>query len=344
MFFKLVQAIRARNPDASVFCVGDDWQAINAFAGSELRFFKDFGSYFRDTSTLSMPTNYRSARSIVQVGNGLMHGRGQAARAERSEPGEVMVADLEGFVPSGPEQTTHGGDRDQITPATLRLAWRFLSDEKDVVLLCRTHHIPWYVEGRANRSLEGLLEHVRSFLPHEAHKRITASTAHSYKGLESQAVIVLDAIQRSYPLIHPRWVFQRVFGDRIGELEEEERRLFYVAMTRAKDSLVLVTEKRRESPFLADIEQARKLTPVVWEDLAPVRGLGDQLVEVRVDGYDVREELKRDGYRWNGKYWYRCYSAAGFNLDNLRQAAWAQDGVRIEVHDDGGKFIERITC
>ena len=128
MFFKLVQAIRARNPDASVFCVGDDWQAINAFAGSELRFFQDFNRYFRDTSTLSMPTNYRSARAIVQGrATALCMDGGQAAKAKRSEPGEVMVADLEGFVPRGPEQTTHGGDRDQITPATLRLAWSFLS-------------------------------------------------------------------------------------------------------------------------------------------------------------------------------------------------------------------------
>ena len=323
MFFKLVQAIRARNPDASVFCVGDDWQAINAFAGSELRFFQDFDRYFRDTLTLSMPTNYRSARAIVRAGNGLMHGRGQAAQAKRSNPGGVMVADLGGFLRSGPEETMHGDDR--ITPATLRLTWRFLSDEKDVVLLCRTNHIPWYVEGGANRSIERFLDHVRSFLPKDCHERITASTTHRYKGLERQVVIVLDAIERNYPLIHPNWVFQRVFGDDIRGLEEEERRLFYVAITRAKDSLVLVTEKGRKSPFLTGIEKARKLTPVVWRDLAPVRGLGDRLVEVRVPGryaYAVKEQLKRDGYQWNapGKYWYRCESANGYSLDKLCQA------------------------
>lgn len=347
MFFELVQAIRSGNPHATVFCVGDDWQAINGFAGSELGFFREFDRYFRDTSTLSMPTNYRSARSIVRVGNGLMHGRGQAAQAKRSEPGEVMVADLEGFARSGPEETEHGNDR--ITPATLRLAWGFLRNEKDVVLLCRTKYLPWYVEGKANRSLTGFVEHVRSLLPEGDRERITASTTHSYKGLERQAVIVLDAIERNYPLIHPNWVFQRVFGDHIGGLEEEERRVFYVAMTRAKDSLVLVTEKGRKSPFLTGIEQARKLTPVVWEDLAPVRGLGDRLVEIRVPGryaYAVKEQLKRDGYQWNapGKYWYRCGSATGFSLETLRQAPWAQDGVRIEVYDDGGEFIERIRC
>ncbi len=345
MFFELIQAIRSRNHRATLFCVGDDWQAINGFAGSELRFFQNFDQYFQDTSTLTMPTNYRSARAIVGVGNGLMHGRGQEAQAKRSNWGEVMVADLDGFLRSGPEETMHGND--WITPATLRLVWRFLCDEKDVVLLCRTNYVPWYVSGEANRSLTGFLDHVRTFLPEDVRERITASTTHRYKGLERQSVIVLDAIERNYPLIHPNWVFQRVFGDHIGGLEAEERRLFYVAMTRAMDSLVLVTEKGRKSPFLKGIEQARKLTPVVWKDLAPVQGLGERLVEVRVPGaYEVKEELKRHGFAWNapGKYWYRCESATSFSLDTLCQEPWAQPGTRVEVYDDGGEFIERMTC
>ena len=89
MFFELVQAIRSGNPHATVFCVGDDWQAINGFAGSELRFFREFARYFRDTSTQYVPTNYRSARSIVAAGNVLMRERGKEAQADRTEPGEV---------------------------------------------------------------------------------------------------------------------------------------------------------------------------------------------------------------------------------------------------------------
>ena len=39
LFYRLVQAVREQNPRARFFCVGDDWQAINGFAGSDLRFF-----------------------------------------------------------------------------------------------------------------------------------------------------------------------------------------------------------------------------------------------------------------------------------------------------------------
>ena len=55
---------------------GYDWRAINAFAGSELRFFKRFEEYFGDAVQLEIPTNYRSVNSVVEVGNALMHGSG----------------------------------------------------------------------------------------------------------------------------------------------------------------------------------------------------------------------------------------------------------------------------
>jgi DNA helicase-4 len=89
--------------------------------------------------------------------------------------------------------------------------------------------------------LDRFLEQVRSYLPEPDRGRVTISTTHKYKGLEQSAVIVLDALDRSYPLIHPTWVFLRVFGDTIEALEEEERRLFYVATTRAAGSLAIVT-------------------------------------------------------------------------------------------------------
>ncbi len=66
MFFALAQGIRSLNPRAEFFCVGDDWQAINGFAGSDLTFFEDFATYFRDTTTLHVSTNYRSPAEIVR--------------------------------------------------------------------------------------------------------------------------------------------------------------------------------------------------------------------------------------------------------------------------------------
>ena len=48
LFYRLMDAVREQNPRVRFFCVGDDWQAINGFAGSDLRFFQNFEHLFAD--------------------------------------------------------------------------------------------------------------------------------------------------------------------------------------------------------------------------------------------------------------------------------------------------------
>jgi len=158
MFFELVSAIRSANPGVQFFCVGDDWQAINGFAGSDLRFFGDFATYFRDTSQRHIRTNYRSPRSVVEVGNALMGWRGPAAKPDRADAGLVWLCKLDEFKPSAPEQVRHNGD--EITPAVLRLLRHFLDRGLDVVMLSRRNRVPWYVSyGEATIGASDTLPH-----------------------------------------------------------------------------------------------------------------------------------------------------------------------------------------
>lgn len=345
VFFELVGAIRSTNPRAQFFCVGDDWQAINGFAGSDLRFFGDFAAYFRDASRRHIRTNYRSPRSVVSVGNAVMAGRGLAAEPERAEAGSVLLCKLDDFRPSASEQARHNGD--EITPAVLRLVHSFLDRGMDVVMLSRQKRIPWHVSygesaSRTSDPLARFLEHVRSYLSEEDRGRVTLSTAHGYKGLERSAVVVLDALKRSYPLIHPNWAFLRVFGDGIDRIEDEERRLFYVAITRAKDSLALLTEAPSQSPYLGDIHRRVQLTELSWADLPPVPSLDSARLEIRVsNAYDVRDQLKDLKYQWNaaGKYWRRSVMAEGFSFDELLGQPWTKNGVRLEVYSETGKLL-----
>jgi DNA helicase-4 len=276
VFFNLVDSIRSANPDVQFFCVGDDWQAINGFAGSDLRFFNDFSKYFQDTSQRYIRNNYRSPVSVVKLGNALMHGRGKVAKPKNQDFGWVRLCKIDEFKPS-PIERHHG---DEITPALLRLIRNFLDRGLEVVMLSRSHGLPWYVNyskatESAPNALARFVEHIRSYLPEEDRGRVSGLTTHGCKGLEKSAVVILDAVERSYPLIHPSWVFLRVFGDSIVHIEDEERRLFYVAVTRAKDSLALVTETLTESRYLADIRQRVPLSLLSWADLPPVPPLAD---------------------------------------------------------------------
>jgi DNA helicase IV len=83
LFYELVKTIRDFNQQIKFFCVGDDWQAINKFAGSDLKYFNEFPGFFCGSSTGVLVQNYRSVEGIVDLGNRLMGNRGAQARATR---------------------------------------------------------------------------------------------------------------------------------------------------------------------------------------------------------------------------------------------------------------------
>jgi len=97
LFYNLIQAIRYQNDEALFFCVGDDWQAINGFAGSDLYYYENFLQIFNPSQKLNIPTNYRSKTKIVEIGNKLMEGKGIAAKASTEELGIVDIVNLAKF-------------------------------------------------------------------------------------------------------------------------------------------------------------------------------------------------------------------------------------------------------
>ncbi len=211
LFYNLIDAIRQQNSKALFFCVGDDWQAINGFAGSDLRFFKNFTEYFPDSEKLYLSKNYRSCKSIVEVSNSLMKGLGEAGVAYKGARGNVKCLDLGNFKLNEWETDHHSGDK--ITPAMLRIIGEKLQKNQKVVLLSRKSDIYWYTQG--SNKLHDFVKYIQNYFKLSDKKKddITISTTHKYKGLEKTVVIILDAVERCYPLIHPDSIFMKIFGD-----------------------------------------------------------------------------------------------------------------------------------
>lgn len=350
LFNRLLASIRRHNQELELFCVGDDWQAINGFAGSDLQFFENFSAHIGDFKQLHIATNYRSSSSIVDIGNALMTGLGQPAVAHKDSRGSVWISDLSKFEPTLLEKQRHPGD--VISPVVVRLASKLLNQDKDVVLLCRRNGLPWFVnygesdaDGRGNVRF---LNHVRSFFAKDLRNRITISTAHKYKGLEKAAVIAVDIVARSYPLIHPDWVFSRVFGDNPSTIAKEERRLLYVALTRAIDTLVIVTDGSSKSPFLEEVLSICHIDDVNWENFPAVCALSGRRLLVQVKSqsykldkggtYPIKDLLHANRYLWHSvnRTWEKSFAANGFDLRLVQSEVWAQsaDGVVVTFFDD----------
>ena len=82
----------------------------------------------------------------------------------------------------------------------------------------------------------------------EDRNKVTLMTVHSAKGLEYDRVILLDVLDGILPAADPKEPEDQ-------KLYQEERRIFYVAMTRAKDHLFLFSCLDRESSFIRELQK-----------------------------------------------------------------------------------------
>jgi len=320
LFHRLLSAIRSVQPEVDVFAVGDDWQAINGFAGSDLRFFNHFDSYLGPAERLHMTRNYRSRPAIVMVANELMAGRGAPAQAVRDPGPLVRYLDLDKLEPTPWELEAVSSNLETI--GALRLAHSALRQHQRVHLLSRTNP----------ERLENALD---AAISKESRGRVTASTVHKYKGRECECVVLVDAFSRRFPLIHPHWVFNQVFNTTLPQIEDEERRLLYVALSRGVESLFVVTARSAPSPFLkvASYQWMR----LGWDGVPPLtQPVGHETTLVTLTGsgtFEIRELLKAARFRWNAhtKVWYRAGGSGALSVGELRTEIWAGRATNVEV-------------
>lgn len=355
LFYQLVSVIQNLNQNMKVFCVGDDWQAINGFAGSDLCYFKDFRNYFKEAKSLAISSNYRSCSKIIEVGNRLMQGNGTPAKAVINDLGDVQIVCIDDFKPNIQEAGIYNGDL--ITPILIRLVYYYTLKGQRVSLLCRRRNgLPWYTSyfGKG-RFHDKFITAIRAALPEELRPMVIAmDTTHSYKGKEEDAIIIVDAVKHSYPLIHPSYVFFEVLGQTLNDIISEEQRLFYVALSRARKSLVIVTERNEESQFLDKISVHHNDLSAKWlnELPYPKRKCTHYIVSVennnqRNGTYEIKSYLQENKYSWNSykRAWIKHLSSKEFSKEKLLEESWAKKAknIVITVIDEFGNKILEIN-
>ena len=352
LFYRLIDGIREKNTELKIFCVGDDWQAINGFAGSDLKFFKRFNNYFRNAKQLAITSNYRSYKKIIDVSNQLMKDEGVPSKSTRSEVGEVYKVYLNDFIPNEMERSYYKGD--SITPALIRIINNFiLKGQKVTILTRRRNSIPYFTfcSAAQKRFQKEFLDKIRQEFPEEKRFMIAdMNTAHSYKGKEQDTIIVVDALNNSYPLIHPSSMFFYIIGSTIDSIISEEKRLFYVALSRAKKSLVIITDEDRESSFLENMQiEIMNINSLNM----PKKDTEYYIIKVcnstsNTKGtYNIKSELRANNYLWNStkKSWYKHYATESFSIEKLQNEPWVKNGdnIFILVTDEFDNKVHHIN-
>lgn len=192
----------------SLFCVGDEDQAIYGFRGGNPAFMNDFGKRFTDSSEHILACNYRSTAEIVAAGIRLIaHNENRKPKLIQARPGcsgkHPQVVHSRNFSHEAVRLLQHAGNL-------------HVNDEITTAVLFRTK--------KQGQLLAGKFRKIK-----QSGVNIVFSTFHSAKGLEFDNVIIAGACEGITPNA------RSLEEDGL----EEERRLFYVAASRAKKHLII---------------------------------------------------------------------------------------------------------
>jgi DNA helicase-4 len=237
-----------------------------AFSGSNLDFFVNFEKYFEKPAVTKISTNYRSIKTIVDAGAQLIKKNGscqisKTTLSRRDEERPIMVfrsPHKENYRMRYYEQTAE----DCLTRIAEYIRKGFLP--QDILVLSRFMRTKVHRTYKFHHIIRTLLDKAQEMgidmICDDARdeSKIRVLTVHKSKGLEAKAVLVLNVIKDAYGFpseIEDSSIYapaRENYPEQ--DSKEEERRLFYVAMTRAKEDLIIYTWEPSKSEFLDEIE------------------------------------------------------------------------------------------
>ena len=284
---RLVKALKAQHPDVRVFAVGDDWQSIFRFAGSDIHlmrhFGREFGGSFDGEAGVHRAVDLgRTFRSVDQI-----------AFAARTFVLRNPVQIQKQIVPAGTATepairivTVSKGEEDgKLSEVLTALSAGLLPEAQSATVLLLGRY----------RFLEPDMQGLRRRFPR---LNITFKTIHASKGLEADHVILLSA--DSGRTGFPSEIVDDLLLSLVSPEEEtfqnaEERRVMYVAMTRARHTLTFLSSNARPSAFVSELREDPAYV------IAPEARAA---MEAHVCGECGGRLLGVAGQ--DGRVWYRC--------------------------------------
>ncbi|WP_017444967.1 UvrD-helicase domain-containing protein [Gayadomonas joobiniege] len=235
---RLLQALLSSSANCRLFAVGDDWQSIYRFNGAEVSFFTEFDKHFAPSERLTLDQTFRFNDKIEAV----------SSRFIRQNPNQINKQ-------VNPQQ--------KINEAAVHLfpVQDYMAEVKQIL-----SHINQQA-GQLGRSISLLLisRNALSKTPgleslyvnkgDYKHLQITVVTAHASKGLEADISLILGVEQGMFPSTYGQQALQNaVLAAPEAFNHAEERRLFYVALTRAKHQVYLLYKAGRGSEFIDELK------------------------------------------------------------------------------------------
>lgn len=234
--FNLIQSIIEKTK-AKLIAVGDDYQSVYRFTGCDISLFLNFSKHFRKSEILKIENTYRNSQELINTaGNFIMKNNAQIKKKLKS---------------------------DKNIDKPIKIIFYKNNFEKLLLYIYNKHKLPILILGRNNNDIHNYIDKSK-FIINSDGKIIYIKqpkidlrylTVHKSKGLEEEITIIINL--KNDILGFPNKIEDEKVLNLINKQKnymfDEERRLFYVALTRTKNYTYLITQKNNMSIFVKEI-------------------------------------------------------------------------------------------
>lgn len=219
---------------ALITVVGDDFQSIYRFSGCDLNSFLDFSHNFKPVKKLYLTNTYRNSQELIKVAGS--------------------------FIMANPRQITKNLKSQKSLKKPIIILY-YQNPKKDFLkALNYLNKDNLMILGRNNNDIYHVLDqkYLNNNTINFQNKNIYYKTIHKAKGLEEENIIVINLTNEinSLPSKIPE---ERILNSVLIHKDlypyEEERRLFYVALTRTQNYCYLFTPKKNPSIFIEELQK-----------------------------------------------------------------------------------------
>ena len=213
---------------AKIVCVGDDYQSIYRFNGCNINMFLNFKKYFEHAKVLKINNTYRNSQELINVASKfIMKNKRQLYKKLKSDKHI-----------NKPIKIMYGNNLKKLLDVVIK-------DHKNILIL-----------GRNNFDIDKFFILNSDNCIHYKGINMKYLTIHSSKGLEEECVVIINLKDDTIGIpnkIKDNELLKFINNNLDIYPYEEERRLFYVALTRTKSDVYMLVDKKHPSIFVKEL-------------------------------------------------------------------------------------------
>ena len=245
--YRLLEAMRKQS-DYKLFCVGDDWQSIYRFAGSDIGYILHFSQYWGDSELSRIETTYRFSQRLIDIsGDFIMENPNQIKKYIRSgkDSEKLVIGRIDGYTENASIRFMIEKIESLPKDSSVFFIGRY---QFDVDLLRNSDLLTLKYDNEK--------QIIRVYLKGRNDLKMAYYTAHRSKGLQADYVFIINnrATHMGFPSKVQNPPLVELLLEQADQYPDaEERRLFYVALTRARKKVYLLTSGKNVSSFAGEL-------------------------------------------------------------------------------------------